>query len=63
MTDDLEYLDWLKERLVKVYRENPNADFVQTIDRVKLNYQRLDAQVRNAEQWMNNHVCGEDYTL
>lgn len=57
---DLEYLDWLKERLVNVYGESPNMDFVQTIDRVKLNYQRLDAQVRNAELWMNNHVCGDE---
>lgn len=60
---DLEYLDWLKERLVKVYGENPNMDFVQTIDRVKLNYQRLDAMVRNAELHWRNHVCGEYYTL
>ena len=58
---DLEYLDWLKERLVNVYGENPNMDFVQTIDRVKLNYQRLDAMVRDAEEWQRNHVCGESH--
>ena len=60
---DLEYLDWLKERLINVYRENPNVDFVQTLDRVSLNYQRLDAQVRNAEYFWRSHVCGEDYML
>lgn len=34
---DTEYLCWLRERLVHVYKESRNVDFVKKLERIILN--------------------------
>lgn len=38
---DLVFLSWLKGRLINVYKENPNVDFIYRLDKVINNYEKL----------------------
>lgn len=42
--DDGKFLDWLADRLVDVYHESPNVDFVQKLQRIAKKVRRLDAK-------------------
>jgi hypothetical protein len=42
-TRDAQFLDWLVERLVQVYKESPNVDFVLKLKEIANNLRDLDA--------------------
>lgn len=46
---DSMYLGWIKERLIHVYGESPNVDFVQTIDNFTTYFERR----KNVPKWLN----------
>lgn len=46
---DVTYLNWLKERMIHVYGESPNVDFVLTVD----NYVGYFERRRKIPKWLN----------
>lgn len=40
MTDDKEFLNWLADRLVNVYNESPNVDFVLKLKQIADNMEK-----------------------
>lgn len=43
------YLSWLRDRLVHVYKESPNVDYVQTLGSFVSYFERR----RNVPPWLN----------
>lgn len=46
---DTTYLNWLHNRLVLVYHESPNVDFVQTLGNFSVYFQRR----KRVPKWLN----------
>ncbi len=44
MTTDAEFLDWMVKRLVNVYHESANYDFVQALQRIADRLRVLDGR-------------------
>lgn len=40
--NDIEFLKWIRDRLVHVYKESPNTDFVQRLERVIKRFEGLE---------------------
>lgn len=38
---DADFLNWLKERIVNVYREDKNMDFVMRLERIVANLEKI----------------------
>lgn len=46
---DIMYLNWLHDRLILVYHESENVDFVQTLDNFSVYFQRR----KRVPRWLN----------
>jgi len=46
MATDLETLEWLRDRLVHVYHESPNVDFVLRLEKVIENIKKAEAEAQ-----------------
>lgn len=49
MTKDKEFLNWLVDRLVNVYNENPNTDFVHKLRAIANNTDPEQISINNGQ--------------
>ena len=47
---DAQFLHWLYERMIYVYKESPNVDFVQRIKQISDYLNKSDEQIDNQKQ-------------